>query len=311
MLYRKLTIVCEGAEERLNRVLQVRSDIDIMTLGYIILDSLCAEFDFPYTIEDDETCYVPDDVLFNNQIDIGETKMLSSLKDTPISKLPDSFCLKYFDSPSKKNCWKFNCTFGKGTAKRASDAYACMLDGKGMGLWEEEKDAYFNYLNGMIDPELDCDTEDAWVPDNLDIETYGETDSAFDLETAKEDFEDDMDPEYAKTEIEYILHRSEYLDEDDDDWDDDFDDYDDPFDLMDNEELLTKSAMSLGLMTVMSHIENLDFVADKYNELVESYAPEEAIGMILNVIVDYLEDFISGDLLQNNKEYRKKIKNLK
>lgn len=330
MLYKKISIACAGAEDRLNRVLQVRSDVDLLTLGYIILASFNADFTSPYVIEDGDLWYVFDNILADNSyLSYRDSKQqISTLSDHHLNDLSNSFSVKYFcrnftfSGNKYDDPWEFNCTVDKKEIRLASDLYAIMLDGKGMGLWEDQKNAYFNYLKGKIDPDADFDVKDAWIPENLDIETYGETDSLFDLEIAKEDFEDDMYPACMKDQVEMAVSMIG-MDYDDDDWDDDEDDdddwdedddYDDGFgDFFDHmdEDQMADSIMSLSLLCAISHTDRLDFVNDKFIELSKKYGTEEALLMISQIVVKYLEEFMDGSLLENNKEYRKKIKNLK
>lgn len=318
MLYRKITIACKGAEKRLNRVLQVRTDVDVLTLGYIILSSLEAEFTSPYAIEAQDACYVFDSALEQDYMPYTGTKEWRSLRDYHFTDLTSQFCVKYFDNEEPDMEWEFECKADKKTSRLASDLYAFLMDGTGMGLWEEQKKNYFDYLAGKIDPNdaYAYTDNDVWIPSNLNIETFGETDSAFDLEIAKEDFEADMYPEYVNERTKFI---EAYIYDDDDDeedaeWNDDiWDDEEDFLDYLDDtdEDSITRGAMAMVMTAAMQHIDNIDFVREKFDELSEIYGVEGATLKIFEAVAECFKMFVQGDLMKNNKEYRKKIKSLK
>lgn len=323
MLYRKLEIVCNGAEDRLNRVLEVRSDVDLLTLGYILLTSVSSEIDYAYTIETNNICYVFDSVMDDESIFFETDKELRALSENHLSDLPQTFTLKYFDGDEDDTdydaaYWSFTIQTEKKEIRRKDNIYARMLDGKGMGIWEGQNQAYFEYLKGNIDPNADeeIDTGEVYVypPYNLDISTYGECDSGFDLEAAKEDFEEEMDPD----ELKYLVEEAVYYIETDGDipWEEYYDDdedlegYLDILDIMDDKSM-AKHLLTVSMFTAVSCIQNIDFVSDKYSDLCEEYDSLHASLLISQVIAEMLEKFVSGESLENSEEFKKKIEELK
>ena len=62
--------------------------------------------------------------------------------------------------------------------------YGFVLDGKGMGIWEDNISSLYAYLDGEIDKDYNQEDEERGIykPWNFDIDKYSEFDNPLDLD---------------------------------------------------------------------------------------------------------------------------------
>ena len=287
--YVKIKAEFADAPKRLYRTLLVREDESLVNLGCILLTAFSAEFEHCFLFSKGRTEYVPS-VFMDNSIPDCVIMDDCTLKD-----LGEKFSFEY----DTGECWDFNCKVYKKTEVRSDIRYAKILDGKGIGIWEDNAYTLRSYLAGEIDPE--CDEPDElngyYFPWNLHIEKFGDFDDPLDIEEEQEYFDEFIEDNIA----EYVDAMCDDIDEYDDD---EFEDELDEQDIMDFLSELTFSA-------VVAQIGVNDTVKKTYDRLAKKHSPDEAIDLIVEVLGEQLFNLLSLNSPFGTEIYFDKLKKLK
>lgn len=306
MKYKKIKIQWEKNPNFLNRTLLVRNDVDLFTLGIIILESMYAEYQKEFYILDQQTLYTFEpgyaEQIFDDQF------KYKLIEDCGLKDLPNQFQFIYDDFDDE---YIFDCEILE-EQKKDSKQYAYLIDGKCKCLFDNNSVLLDEYAKGKIKKSstlMDLFDKVTFPPTNIPFDKIKEIED-FDLKDEQEIFNDKMDdtlPDFVESICE--KYRMNYIGEEFED-DDDYFDEDDFYDEDDHERFL-KSITDVCFGITMYQIENIPFVQKTYNRLSKKHSEEEAFLLITQVISHELEHIIMGDYFKDNEEYERKIKNLK
>ncbi len=308
MKYKKIKIQWEKNPNFLNRTLLVRNDVDLFTLGVIVLESMCASFDDEFAIKDHKHLYalLPEHAEF---IFPDENSKYKNIEDSGLKDLSNQFQLIYSDFEEP---YVFDCEILEEQNKEGNQ-YAYLIDGKCRCLFDDNSKLLDQYAKGKVKKSssfMDLMDKTSFPPTNISFNQLKEIED-FNLEFEQEIFNDGMDetlPDF----VEYICeqYKSDYVDED---FDDDYYDEDDDFfdDDDDDHSRFIKSITEVCFGITLYQIENIPFVQKKFEQLSKKHSEEEAFLLISQVISHELENIITGDYFEENKEYERKIKNIK
>ncbi len=180
MRYRELKVEFEENKERLYRVIQVREDLDLYSLGVAILFSLGATFEHAFYFEDIERHYDPEvfDDLFANNVYMTDYHLL----DLKLSK-DNSFNLIY----DSGDYWCFKITMKKEPVIIKSRKYAILLDAKGQGIWEDNIYSLYQYFSGKVAKSSQGDeTKGIALPWNFENKKFGDFDKKINVKKINE-----------------------------------------------------------------------------------------------------------------------------
>ncbi|MCR5795474.1 MAG: SseB family protein [Solobacterium sp.] len=174
MEYRKLTLTSADAGDRLSRILYVKNDISLKELGCLFLTTLHTDPFHPFMFETGNKNYVSSAFVNPPRPDCP------CMDGYTFADLPDEFTF-LFDVDYG---WYFTCRKGDETARyRGKKPAGVLAGGSGAGIFLDERDSLIRYISGQIDPEAEEDREhECYLPDNLDLDTFGEFDQPLDIE---------------------------------------------------------------------------------------------------------------------------------
>ena len=287
MIYRRIRVgLCEY-KKRFYRVVLVREDVSVYELGVILGTALGAEFEHMFLFKaGKETFCDPSWIDSDNEY---------SYYDKNLKDLGTKFMFIY----DTGDYWDFEVTVYEKEYDIDSLDIAFLEDGKGQGIWEDNKYNLIRYFDGEIASDEKEDEEKGIAyPWNYEIEKFSDFDTAFDMEFEKEGFADIVEENI------YYLDEardkvSRYLpdkyDEDDDDTDVDLmSSYDAAFDRV------CEYIASYQIMTD-------DEVKDLFDDLCENLGEEEAMRKIVSVVKDELDEYIDNNEMLKNHSYFTKL----
>ncbi len=299
MKYKKINLSWNDHPEFLNRTLFVRSDVDLFTLGVILLESLHAKYEEDLSILDDGILYLYR--IDQEELDFDvEADEFRELEDFGFEDLKQTFTLLYNDVEEP---YEFTCVVEE-EQNLSEDQYAFLLDGNCRCLFEDGKGLLSNYANGKIDRSTtmnDIFKMSLFVPDNIAFKTISEVEE-YDLEQEQAEFNQKMQTKNLPSIVENVS----------DIYDMDYDDhYDEVDDIEEDGPNFLRSITEVCFATAVYQIENVPFVQEAFEKLTKKYSEEEAVLMISKVLSEEFEQIITGEYFENNKEYQKKIRSLK
>lgn len=174
MEYTKIKVLSKDDPKRFYRVLAIKDNPDLYTLGAIIGSSIGAWFEHLYYFRKGKSQFVPD-IWLEDDFFFNDNKAMS---DSHLSDLGDKFIFEYDTGES----WEFECKVLKSKYKYDSrydePPLGLVLEGKGQGIFENDHHTLRRYLDGEIDPNSDEENEDIgqFLPMNLEFEKYGDFD---------------------------------------------------------------------------------------------------------------------------------------
>ena len=169
---------------RFYRTFLVREDIKLGELGELIVDIFggTLEHYFLYRLQDKS--YLPS-AWVEEWNSLGSRKENEPFKDKEIKDLPERFIFIYDTGDG----WDFDCKIYKQMVTKVFEddediPTAFVLDAKGMGIWEDNIQSLYAYLEGKIDKDFSGEDEERGIfkPWNFDIKKYSEFDDPVDLE---------------------------------------------------------------------------------------------------------------------------------
>lgn len=304
MKYKKIKIQWEKNPNFLNRTLLVRNDVDLFTLGVIVLESMSAFFDNEFAIKDHKLLYalLPEhaELIFQD-----ENSQYKNIEDSGLKDLSKQFQLIYSDFEEP---YVFDCEILEEQNKEGNQ-YAYLIDGKCRCLFDDNSILLDQYVNGKVKKSstfIDLMDKTSFPPSNITFTHLKEIED-FNLEFEQEMFHEQMDetlPDFVEEICEQ--YKSDYIVEDFEDDDEYFDEDDD-----DDHSRFIKSITEVCFGISLYQIENIPFVKKKFEQLSKNHSEEEAFFLISQVISHELEEIITGTYFEENKEYERKIKNLK
>ena len=168
---------------RFYRIFLVRDDIGLGELGELIVDIFGGTLEHFFLYRFGDTQYLP-----SGWVDDWRSLpnvRVEPFKDKTINDLPSHFSFEYDTGDG----WDFDCKIYKEEViKEFEDdediPTGFVLEGKGMGIWEDNIYSLYAYLNGEIDKDYNGEDENRGIykPWNFDIDKYSEFDDPIDIE---------------------------------------------------------------------------------------------------------------------------------
>lgn len=269
MKYRRLKIELRNYPKRLNRVLLIREDLNMIEVGVIISNSLKCWMEHMFLFRKGKHAYLSE-VMYED----CESEEMHKMSDYILKNFGDQF---YYGYDPGEN-WDFKCTVLDIVEKEGLQL-AYMEDAEGLGIWENNYTAFEAYIEGKIKPNSSKEnlSKGYFLPENLMISTYGEYDD-FDYLSLKNEFEESV--EYDVYDYVMAAHQNGYemdVVERRPAFENDHDDVDDMFEGF---EQLSKEYASM-------HIESIPRIKRVY-EFIKNDAGEEVAF-----------ELIQGTLLKN------------
>lgn len=181
MRYRKLLIEFKSFPKRFNRVIKVREDLDLFTLGTTLITALGGAFDHYFVFISKNGTFVPE-----NFRELYDEKM-HYMTDYHLTDLGDKFTLIYDTGDS----WEFSVKVYDKVENIRSRKYGFFMDGVGQGIWEDNIKTLLGYLNGELNPNISEDDEQGEyaLPWNHHVNRLGDFDLTFDIKEKAERFD--------------------------------------------------------------------------------------------------------------------------
>ncbi len=307
MNYKKVKMSLRGKEDFLYREFLVREDVNLIELACIMSTLIRASFEYRFYFVSNTSKYLPEELIMGA---LDELYMA----DYKMSDLGNDFVFIYDTNEN----WIFDCHVDNKVIKKHGNDYVKIIDGKGMGIFEDAMATFDAYTSGYLDPNMnieDIEKESNYlVPSNLDIMYYGESDD-YDAEIENEsiakqvafDIFDYIDDEHNlgfEKNIENI-NLQDYIP---------YEELDDFFGIPDGlrevfdedfEGIFNAFEETL-LAAVDEQIKNNKYIEDIYNKLSKKYGEHGAKMMIMDKLVLILRDSLRG----TSKEYQEMLEEL-
>ena len=291
MQYRKLEVYFSEEEERFNRTLMVRSDMNLEELGVVLETALGAEFEHMFMFRDRDIAYVHDAWTGMNA---------EKMSETAFEGIDDDFLFIYDTGED----WIFRCHKGE-IEEINSDEFAILLDGNGQGIWEDNKDTLLRYLSGELDPDTDEEDEENGVffPWNYEIKKLSDFDKDYDLELEAGGLNEAIAfnlENYMKNK-EAMMNPFSFFGDDDAADIADLDDFDDEEDV----------SLQEALYSMVSYqLENDDFVRDSYEMLKDRFGQEDAMYYLSLCLLEEFTDMVTLNEVSTRESFRARINSL-
>jgi hypothetical protein len=184
MRYRKLTVEMYDFPKRLNRIIKVREDVDLFTLGTILVTVLGGTFEHCFLFETKTRDYVPESFE-----DLFEEKSEVYMTDYHLGDLGNRFKLIYDTGEG----WTFNIKVSTRIYDIKSRKFAFLVSGVGQGIWEDNISTLWAYLDGKFGPETSTFDSDGYaLPWNHAINCLGDFDKPLDIDEINQSLHDDI-----------------------------------------------------------------------------------------------------------------------
>lgn len=221
MKYKRIRVELREYPKRLNRILLIREDLNMVEVGVILCNSLKCWMEHMFLFRKGNEAYVPEMMYEEYDSDI-----FFKMSDYTLNDFDGTFYFCY----DLGDEWNFKCKVLE-TVEKEGEQLAYMEDADGLGIWENEKSAFDDYINGYIKPNSSKENpaKGYFLPENLMITKYGEFDD-FDFHELKEDFEKSI--EYDVYDYVMSAHENGYemnVEERRPDFEDDNDEVDEMF----------------------------------------------------------------------------------
>ena len=167
---------------RFYRVFLVREDVALKDLGEFIVTIFGGTMEHLFLYRANGMEYVHDSWLDDFQDEFEDT-----YSDKFLSDLGEKFEFDYDTGDG----WDFNCkVYKKEVVKEFGEEdidlcpYGFVIEGKGMGIWEDNIQSLYAYLDGEIDKDFDGEDDELGVykPWNFEIKKYSEFDDPIDID---------------------------------------------------------------------------------------------------------------------------------
>lgn len=182
MLYTKIRMDFKYADKgRFYRVLLIKGNPDLLTLGVALGDAVSAEFEHCFLITTGRK---------------GPSYVMAPFMEDPLpgycalarhtlDELPEHFDYEYDTGDG----WDFACKRYKKKVELDSKQDVILLEGAGQGVWEDNIGTLYDYFAGRISKDSGEEDPDNGIakPWNFSIDTYGEFDSPLDIDSLNDD----------------------------------------------------------------------------------------------------------------------------
>lgn len=185
MNYKRITLKLKDAETRLTRTLLVKENTNLVILGCIFCNALNTVFEHNFLFIKNKVNYSPD-IFIVEALDDGIKEV--PMKKYSLKELGNSFKFIYDTGEN----WVFNCSVSKKVEVIKGGKLAYLVDGKGQGLWEDNKGSLMAYIDGEIDDSYEIDEmSDFSLPWNFNNKKFSDFDN-FNLLEAQEKFDESL-----------------------------------------------------------------------------------------------------------------------
>lgn len=186
MKYKKIEIVFDEAKDRFTRTLLVKENTNLVILGCIFCTALKTQFEHNFTFIKNKVEYLPDAFIAEG---VYDKEKEVAMKKYNLKHLGNKFQFLY----DTGDYWLFNCKVTDSNKEPNGNKLAYLIDGKGQGVWEDNKYSLMSYIEGEIGPEFKQEDEDLGycLPWNFDNNQYSDFDY-FDIEEEKEIFDETL-----------------------------------------------------------------------------------------------------------------------
>ena len=173
MRYRKLLVEFKPFPKRFYRIIIVREDLDLFTLGVVLGSALGAAFEHYFVFKTKNKTYVPE----NFQILYDESH--DYMTNYHLRDLGSSFTYLYDTGDG----WEFKVKVYEKIEEIRSRQYSHLIDAKGQGIWEDRISTVLGYLSGELSPDINQDDEEGEyaLPWNHHAERLGDFDFTLDI----------------------------------------------------------------------------------------------------------------------------------
>ncbi len=274
MKYKRIKFEMMGFEKDFYRDFLIREDVNLLELGIIFIVSAYGNLEHLFCIRDNNRTYVTE------QEDIYSPNMLY-LSDHSLSDLDNDFMFIYDYGED----WTFKCSVENKSYNKPGNEFVYLLDGKGLGIFEDNRDLFMKYMNSGINDE---EVDGIW---NLPIMSASEIDE-YDVEC--EDYRIRNDVPFSI--YEYIEECQEEgfeldnIDLSDYKSDEELDDY---FD--DEEEIEDLDMVQIAFLESANYfIENTKFGKEEYERLLRNHEDFEVIELFMMKLLSLVTDDLSG-----------------
>ncbi len=180
MRYKTLLIEFMPFPKRLSRIIKVREDLDLFTLGVVLVVAFNGKFEYPFVFQTRRRDYLSEHF---SQLDTDTQVHMTNyhLKD-----LGSNFIFMYNTADS----WIFKIKVTN-TEEIRSRKHGFIIDGVGQGIWENGLDLLTRYLNGEIRGDIRQSHEED-KPSHLwerKVRPLSDFDRVLDIQSLNENFE--------------------------------------------------------------------------------------------------------------------------
>ncbi len=269
---------------RFYRTLVVKEDINLVDLGCAIVTAFNGAFEHCFYFKTKDYFYNPkvfmDDSLWNNDL---------LMDDYTLEDLGERFEFCYDSGEG----WDFIAKVYKKTVEPINlDDDVFLIEGAGLGIFEDNIVTMYNYLKGRLDPNSSKEDEMNSLPWNLDMKKYGDFDEAFHLKEEIERFNES-----------YLEDRQRYRDADKSESASEENEETD-------EEASAQRLHHYLIEAAHEQIKNLDYVGEAYNRLLKTYSEEIAVDKIATVLLQEMYDMEKESRDFDEKHYIEKMSKL-
>lgn len=318
MEYNRISVSYEEAKDRFYRVLDIRSDLNLVYVGCILCTALSCEFEHNFMFRSNKKAYVPESFTGNGY------DGWKPMKDYILKDLGPYFTFEYDTGDG----WEFECET-LGSYNNDDTSFAILIDGKGQGVWEDNKYSLDMYLSGLVSPSADHDPKNPsvtlpWNHENVCFADFEDYDLAEEQQYFEDFYLDDIN-EYVdgyhrhgfEKDVRYVDPELYYSGENPFVDGLDLYDGDEPFDWnrdqemdqfhFDDEDLLTDSYVNMQISSyylikgLLEHFSLLYPEKDEYSlmEIVKEQLLREAY----RSLDDFMDDMDEDDFESEDEEY--------
>lgn len=202
MLYRKVRVSHTDDKKQLYRLFYVPEGINLSQFAQIIMETFRMKHEHLYQFRKKRTIWTDAKAEFYEYTDdFGDYDM----SEAGLSDPGDTYLFEYDFGDD----WVFEVRIYKATKEFEGEKPAIVLEGKGSGIWEDNRWGYLALLSGEMPGNLSEDNEEEgwYLPWNLDLEKASDTLKEIDPEE---------ETDYLESEISFDSWNEDSDDEDDD-----------------------------------------------------------------------------------------------
>ena len=287
MKYKRIRIEMYGFEKDFYRDLLIRENVNLLELGIIFIDSIYGTCEHLFCLKDNNRTYVTE------QEDISSPNMLY-MSDHYLSDLENDFTFTYDYGED----WTFRCSIDNKSYNKPGNEFVYLLDGKGLGIFEDNRYLFMQYMNDGINDE---DVEEIW---NLPVMEASEIDE-YDIE---------MEDNRIRKDVPFSIYN--YIEESQENGFEknikniDLSDYktqeeiDDYFGGEEDEDFDDFDIVQMAFLESANYlIENTKFGKEEYNRLIKNHEDLEIRALFMKEMLTLVRDALCGE----NNEFNKKL----